>query len=103
MRDTAKWPNDVQDLTVTPMAESMATTNDVNVRSAPSTGSTILMTMPSDNVVSVIGITSDGEWYEVWYNEVCAYMSAKYVKAISAAAPAADSVTEPAAEPAPTE
>lgn len=103
VRDTAKWPNDVQDLTVTPMAESMATTNDVNVRSAPSTGSTILMTMPSDNVVSVIGITSDGEWYEVWYNEVCAYMSAKYVKAISAAAPAADSVTEPAAEPAPTE
>ena len=87
-RDTAKWPTDVQELSVTPMAESMATTNDVNVRSAPSTNSTILMTMPSDNVVAVIGITSDGEWYEVWYNEVCAYMSAQYVKAISAAAPA---------------
>ena len=42
-RDTAKWPNDVQDLVITPMAESMATTNDVNVRTAPSTNSEVVV------------------------------------------------------------
>ena len=88
-RDTAKWPNDVQDLTVNPMSDCMATTNDVNVRTAPSTDSQVLMTMPTDSAVAVIGLTDDGEWYEIWYNEVCAYMNAKYVKPVtSAAAPA---------------
>ena len=91
-RDTAKWPADVQELVITPKAESMATTNDVNVRSAPSTNSEVLMTMPTDTVVAVIGVseeTEDGAWYEIWYNEVCAYMNAKYVKPVaSAAAPA---------------
>ena len=88
-RDTAKWPNDVQDLVITPMAESMATTNDVNVRTAPSINSEVLMTMPTDTVVAVIGVsedTEDGAWYEIWYNEVCAYLNAKYVKSISSAA-----------------
>ena len=67
----------------------MATTNDVNVRSAPSTNSEVLMTMPTDTVVAVIGVsdeTEDGAWYEIWYNEVCAYLNAKYVKSISSAA-----------------
>ena len=88
-RDTAKWPSDVQDLTVNPMSDCMATTNDVNVRTAPSTDSQVLMTMPTDSALAVIGLTDDGEWYEIWYNEVCAYMNAKYVKPVaSAAAPA---------------
>ena len=98
-RDTAKWPNDVQDLVITPMAESMATTNDVNVRTAPSTNSEVLMTMPTDTVVAVIGVsedTEDGAWYEIWYNEVCAYLNAKYVKSISSAAPATSEPTTPA-------
>ena len=98
-RDTAKWPNDVQDLVITPMAESMATTNDVNVRTAPSTNSEVLMTMPTDAVVAVIGVsedTEDGAWYEIWYNEVCAYLNAKYVKSISSAAPATSEPTTPA-------
>ena len=88
-RDTAKWPTDVQELVITTKAESMATTNDVNVRSAPSTNSEVLMTMPTDTVVAVIGVsedTEDGAWYEIWYNEVCAYLNAKYVKSISSAA-----------------
>ena len=87
-RDTAKWPTDVQELVITPKAESMATTNDVNVRSAPSTNSEVLMTMPTDTVVAVIGVseeTEDGAWYEIWYNEACAYLNAKYVKSISSA------------------
>ena len=47
------------------------------------------MTMPTDSALAVIGLTDDGEWYEIWYNEVCAYMNAKYVKPVaSAAAPA---------------
>ena len=88
-RDTAKWPTDVQDLTVNPMSDCMATTNDVNVRTAPSIDSQVLMTMPTDSAVAVIGLTDDGEWYEIWYNEVCAYMNAKYVKPVArAAAPA---------------
>ena len=102
-RDTAKWPNDVQDLVITPMAESMATTNDVNVRTAPSTNSEVLMTMPTDTVVAVIGVsedTEDGAWYEIWYNEVCAYLNAKYVKSISSAAPA---TSEPTTTAEPTE
>ena len=88
-RDTAKWPADVQELAITPKAESMATTNDVNVRSAPSTNSEVFMTMPTDTVVAVTGVsdeTDDGAWYEIWYNEVCAYLNAKYVKSISSAA-----------------
>ena len=88
-RDTAKWPADVQELAITPKPESMATTNDVNVRSAPSTNSEVFMTMPTDTVVAVIGVseeTDDGAWYEIWYNEVCAYLNAKYVKSISSAA-----------------
>ena len=88
-RDTAKWPADVQELAITPKAESMATTNDVNVRTAPSTNSDVLMTMPTDTVVAVTGVsdeTDDGAWYEIWYNEVCAYLNAKYVKSISSAA-----------------
>ena len=102
-RDTAKWPNDVQELVITPMAESMATTNDVNVRTAPSTNSEVLMTMPTDTVVAVIGVsedTEDGAWYEIWYNEVCAYLNAKYVKSISSAAPA---TSEPTTTAEPTE
>ena len=86
-RDTAKWPADVQELVITPKAESMATTNDVNVRSAPSTNSEVLMTMSTDTVVAVTGVseeTEDGAWYEIWYNEVCAYLNAKYVKSIRA-------------------
>ena len=87
-RDTAKWPADVQELAITPKAESMATTNDVNVRTAPSTNSDVLMTMPTDTVVAVTGVsdeTDDGAWYEIWYNEACAYLNAKYVKSISSA------------------
>ena len=60
-RDTAKWPTDVQELVITPKAESMATTNDVNVRSAPSTNSEVLMTMPTDTVVAVIGVSEETE------------------------------------------
>jgi len=46
------------------------------------------MTMPTDTVVAVIGVseeTEDGAWYEIWYNEACAYLNAKYVKSISSA------------------
>ena len=86
----------MQELAITPKAESMATTNDVNVRTAPSTNSDVLMTMPTDSAVAVIGLTDDGEWYEIWYNEVCAYLNAKYVKSISSAAPATSEPTTPA-------
>ena len=88
-RDASTWPSDVQTLAITPKAESMATTNDVNVRTAPSTNSDVLMTMPTDTVVAVTGVTDeteDGAWYEIWYNEVCAYLNAKYVRSISSAA-----------------
>lgn len=90
-RDTTLWPD--AELTVTQKIESMATTNDVNVRTAPSTTSEVLMTMPTDTVVAVIAVTgetNDGEWYEIWYNEVCAYLNAKYVKSISSAAAATE-------------
>lgn len=86
-RDTSAWPE--QELEVRAKAEGMATTNDVNVRTAPTTSSDVLMTMPTDTVVAVIGVTGeteDGEWYEIWYNEVCAYLNAKYVKSISSTA-----------------
>lgn len=86
-RDTSIWPD--AELEITVKTESMATTNDVNVRSAPTTTSEVYMTMPTDTVVAVTAVTgetNDGEWYEIWYNEVCAYLNAKYVKSISSAA-----------------
>lgn len=40
--------------------------------------STILVTMPQDSSVAVIGISD--EWCEIWYNNQRAYMSSQYLK-----------------------
>lgn len=76
-RDDASWFGDLS-ADFSAAAAQMVTTGDINVRSAPSTSSTILMTMPQDSSVAVIGISD--EWCEIWYNNQRAYMSSQYLK-----------------------
>ena len=76
-RDDANWFGDLS-ANFSAAAAQMVTTGDINVRSAPSTSSTILMTMPQDSSVAVIGISD--EWCEIWYNNQRAYMSSQYLK-----------------------
>ena len=56
----------------------VVTGNGVNLRSAPSTGSTVLLTVAKNNQVAVLGST--GDWYQVTYSGKTGYMSADYVK-----------------------
>lgn len=67
--------------TVSPMVDCMATTNDVNVRTSPSTSSTILVTLPQSSPVAVTGKTD--KWYQILFNDQYAYMSADYLRAVS--------------------
>lgn len=76
-RDDASWFGDLSG-DFSAAAAQMITTGDINVRSAPSTSSSILMTMPKDSSVAVIGVS--GDWCEVWYNTQRAYMSSQYLK-----------------------
>ena len=76
-RDDASWFGDLS-ADFSAAAAQMVTTGDINVRSAPSTSSTVLMTMPQDSSVAVIGISD--EWCEIWYNNQRAYMSSQYLK-----------------------
>ena len=76
-RDDASWFGDLS-ADFSAAAAQMVTTGDINVRSAPSTSSTILVTMPQDSSVAVIGISD--EWCEIWYNNQRAYMSSQYLK-----------------------
>ena len=55
-RDDASWFGDLS-ADFSAAAAQMVTTGDINVRSAPSTSSTVLMTMPQDSSVAVIGIS----------------------------------------------
>ena len=77
-KDESVWPSDAG--TVTPMGTCMVTTNDVNVRSQPSTDGDVLMTMLESSAVAVCGQTENG-WYQIVYNDKFAYMSAQYLKA----------------------
>ncbi len=79
-RDDASWFGDLS-ADFSAAAAQMVTTGDINVRSAPSTSSTVLMTMPQDSSVAVIGISD--EWCEIWYNNQRAYMSSQYLKTVS--------------------
>ena len=76
-RDDASWFGDLS-ADFSPAAAQMVTTGDINVRSAPSTSSDVLMTMPQDSSVAVIGVSD--EWCEIWYNNQRAYMSSQYLK-----------------------
>lgn len=69
-----------EELDVSALIDCMATTNDVNVRSAPSTSSTILVTLPTNSPVAVTGKTDN--WYQILYGEQYAYMSADYLRAV---------------------
>ena len=76
--DESSWPDEAG--TVSPMGACMVTTNDVNVRSLPSTDGDVLMTMLESSAVAVCGQTENG-WYQIVYNDKFAYMSAQYLKA----------------------
>ena len=64
---------------VVPMSACMATTTEVNVRSAPNTSGTIEKTLAKDDPVAVVG-KLDG-WYQVLFGGHVAYMSADYLRA----------------------
>lgn len=77
--DESAWPSDAGE--VTPMGQCMVTTNDVNVRSMPTTDSNnVLMTMLESSAVAVSGKTENG-WCQIIYNDQFAYMSADYLRA----------------------
>ena len=76
--DETAWPEEAG--TVSPMGTCMVTTNDVNVRTSPSTDGSVLMTMLESSAVAVCGETENG-WYQIVYNDQYAYMSAQYLKA----------------------
>lgn len=76
-RDDASWFGDLS-ANFSAAAAQMVTTGDINVRSAPSTSSNVLMTMPEGSSVAVIGVSD--EWCEIWYNTQRAYMSSQYLK-----------------------
>ena len=76
--DERSWPEEAG--TVSPMGACMVTTNDVNVRSLPSTNGNVLMTMLESSAVAVCGQT-ENDWYQIVYNDKFAYMSAQYLKA----------------------
>lgn len=69
------------EVTVSALVDCMATTNDVNVRSTPSTSGSILVTLPQNSPVAVTGKTEG--WYQVLFNDQLAYMSADYLRAVS--------------------
>ena len=75
--DESSWPDEAG--TVSPMGACMVTTNDVNVRSLPSTNGNVLMTMLESSAVAVCGQT-ENDWYQIVYNDKFAYMSAQYLK-----------------------
>lgn len=77
--DESVWPADAGE--ITPVGACMITTNDVNVRSAPTTdGNNVLMTMLESSAVAVSGKTDNG-WCQIVYNDQFAYMSADYLQA----------------------
>jgi len=53
-------------------------TDSLNVRELPSINSNILGQLKSNDTVTAIGISSDNQWYKIFYNRVEAYISAKY-------------------------
>ncbi len=63
------------------MADCMATTGDINVRSQPSTSGSILETLPKDSPVAITARTDD--WYQIIFGDRVAYMSAQYLKDVS--------------------
>ena len=79
-RDSASWPGDV-DVNFAPDPCQMVTTADLRVRTAPSTSSNTLMTMPEGSSVAVLARNADG-WCEIWYNDQLAYMSGSYLKSV---------------------
>lgn len=63
------------------LADCMATTGDVNVRSQPSTSGSILETLPKDSPVAITARTDD--WYQIIFGDRVAYMSAQYLKDVN--------------------
>lgn len=66
---------------VAALIDCMATTNDVNVRSNPSTSGSILVTLSPNSPVAVTGKTDN--WYQILFGEQYAYMSADYLRTVN--------------------
>jgi uncharacterized protein YraI len=65
------------------MANGTATTtNNLNLRSGPGTGSSILYTIPHSTAITLTGIANNG-WYPVTVNGKTGFVSGKYLSGIT--------------------
>ena len=82
---------------------SAKTTTNLNLRSGPGTGSSILYTIPGQTSITLTGIPNNG-WYPVTVNGKSGYVSGKYLTGISeyTSGTGTNTGTPPAVEPTPT-
>ena len=86
------------------MANGTATTKtNLNLRSGPGTGSSILYTIPGNTSIALTGIPNNG-WYPVTVNGKSGYVSGKYLTGISeyTSGTGTNTGTPPQVEPTPT-
>ena len=82
---------------------SAKTTTNLNLRSGPGTGSSILYTIPGQTSITLTGIPNNG-WYPVTVNGKSGYVSGKYLTGISeyTSGTGTNAGTPPQVEPTPT-
>ncbi len=82
---------------------SAKTTTNLNLRSGPGTGSSILYTIPGQTSITLTGIPNNG-WYPVTVNGKSGYVSGKYLTGISeyTSGTGTNTGTPPQVEPTPT-
>ena len=65
---------------VIPSNHYLVTANLLNLREKPVSGSTIMLILPLDTIVTQLSVTKDGEWAQVSVAEKVGYVSKQYLK-----------------------
>ena len=65
---------------VIPSDHYLVTANLLNLREQPVSGSTILLILPLDTIVTQLSVTDDGKWAQVSVAEKIGYVSKQYLK-----------------------
>jgi uncharacterized protein YgiM (DUF1202 family) len=68
------------------------TNNDLNLRADCSTEAELLGTIPTSTEITSTGISEDGEWLEVSYNDLTGYVKAEYTTLVSEGTAASETV-----------
>jgi len=67
-------------ISLIPSDHYLVTANLLNLRERPQSGSTILLILPMDTIVSLISVTENGDWAQVSVAEKTGYVSMEYLK-----------------------